>query len=330
MKTGIAVLLLFIGACLTLALALIGGHALLVWGRLFDPVSGGPDPGGIVVHLVQVLPGSLLLAAVVAGAFALFRLLRRPTSPIMALILLWGALSLFLYGAMTLTHHLALRAPESGSAWTVQGPPYGKLLRLPDAALYIDERDNQTLRRVLVWQQSEHAEGPRFTLYQEARYDPYSEVVMLPGNGGRVSLGELRDGPWAAFVAPPEAATLMQDALWISRRLRSGLVPTTVTGVLSLAAFSLAVTMSWALVRLTRWPLFNAILVVVWLRLLLYLAAVPSVPGITDFLREVTGGLGVPTAYLYPAALALPGLLLLALTIIMPSFEQWKRETHGG
>ncbi len=327
MKTGTAVLLVFIGASLALALVLTGGHALIVWGRMLDPAFAEQPYSTLAAHLADSLPGILLISAVAAAAVALFRLLQQRTSPVPSLILLWVTLSVFLYGTLELTYRFASHTVAAEP--TAQALPHGRLLRLPDAALYIDERTGETLRRVLVRRQFDSADQPRFVLYPEARHDPRAEVVVLPGEAEPLSLRELRDGPWAALDVPPAAASLMREAGWVSGRLRSGVAPPSVAGILSVLALSLAVTMSWTLVRLTRWPLFNAILTVSWLRLLLHFAAAPSDPALMELLREIISLVGAPTGYLYPAALALPGLILLGLGVVLPSFQQWKRETYG-
>lgn len=337
MKTGIAVLLVLIGASLALALVLTGGHALITWVSMLEPETRGPESGVILTHLVQQLPATVLLSLVAAALLALFRLLRERVSPMTPLILLWITLSLLLYGGLTLTLHLERNGAPVASV--AQAPPHGRLLRLSHAAVYIGERTDERLQRVLVWRQSEGADGPRFVLYPEARYDAASESILFPGDGEPLSLREMRDGPWPAQQAPAALASLMRDVQWISGRLRADLVPPPVGGVLvgllTVVSLSFAVIMSWSLVRLTRWPLFNAIVAVCWLRLLLFLAALPSDPSITELVSDVKlvgeafGGLGTVTEYLYPAALALTGLLLLGLSIVLPSFAQWKRETHG-
>lgn len=93
-------------------------------------------------------------------------------------------------------------------------------------------------------------------------------------------------------------------------------------------ALAFAMTAMWSVVRLTRWPLFNALFAAGAIRMLLLLVRAAGDPSLVT---TVYGYIGDRLdGYLLAAALAAVGLILLTLRLFLPSFAAWRREmAHG-
>lgn len=308
---------------LALALLLTAVQLLLLLGRYFD--LSVISPAELAPYLAVGLQPTLLIAAIVAALSLLFRFLRlthNPTAPLMAL---WITLAATLYAAVLVGDFTADRFPPR--APTPRVPAAGTLLRLPHAAVYIDEAAGLELRRVLLWQETAN---PGFSLHLEAIYEPSTERLYPLGSESGVPVFETINGQWTMFEPPPVLSRLITDLYRTSAALGQARRTRPAAGYLTLLSLALIVTLSWVVVRLTRWPLFNAMLVLGWIRLLLRVAPVPLDPGFQQPLLQLVPMAEQLGEFLYPAVLATVAVLLLLISIVTPSFDRWKREVRGG
>lgn len=333
MKSGLAVALYYLGAFLALVLLIGGVHGMALWSRFYDQAAGGLPFAALLPLIVRGIRPALVLGAVAAAFLSLFRLLRLSGPPAVALSFLWVLLAASLLVAVAAVE-LPLQLPPPASE-PARAPAAGVLLRSPQVALYVGRREGTQLRDVLLWRASTAQAGSRngaagFSVHPLASYDPIIGAIQFPTPPGTVMLSDLQGGPWTIVEPPPLVSGMLNDVRRTAAPL-TGLARTDrLAAVLTVAALALIIVMSWVIVRLTRWPLFNAILAIGWLRLLLYLLPVSLDQTMLQALGRLMPLANFPLSYLPALLLAAVGLLLLVVSVVMPSFSHWKREVNGG
>ena len=333
MKTGLAVALYYLGAFLALVLLISVVHGMALWSRFYDPAAGGPPFADLLPLIMYGIRPALLLGAVAAAFLSLFRLLRLSGPAPFALSLLWVLLVASLLVAVAAVE-LPLQWPQP-AAQPARAPGTAVLLRSPQVALYIGRREGTQLRGVLLWRASAAQAGNRngaagFSVYPRASYDPMIEAIQFSAPPATVMLSDIQGGPWTIVEPPPLVSGMIKDVRRTVTPLSALARADRLAGVLTVAALALIIVMSWVVVRLTRWPLFNAILAISWLRLLLYLLPLSLDPAMLQVLGRLLPFAGFSLSYLSALLLSAVGLLLLAISVVMPSFSHWKREVNGG
>ena len=126
------------------------------------------------------------------------------------------------------------------------------------------------------------------------------------------------------FEPPAFLAGLFRDVSLLTERLTITHQPGSPLFYLTPLSLVMVAVSSWCFVRLTRWPLFNGMLVLVFIRGMMFVYSL--------FEGEFIGGLleGVldprVLSYLAPAFLTLIAVVLFSIAMLMPPFEQWRRE----
>ena len=333
MKTGLAVALYYLGAFLALVLLIGGVHGMALWSRFYNQAAGGPPFADLLPLIMRGIRPALVLGAVAAAFLSLFRLLRLGGSAPFALSLLWVLLAASLLVAVAAVE-LPLQWPQP-AAQPARAPAAGVLLRSPQLALYIGRREGTQLRGVLLWRASAAQAGNRngaagFSVHPRASYDPMIEAIQFSTPPGTVMLSDMQGGPWTIVEPPPLVSGMINDVRRIAAPLAGLARSDRLAVVLTVAALALIIVMSWVIVRLTRWPLFNAILAIGWLRLLLYLLPLSLDQSMLQALGRLLPLANFPPSYLSALLLSAVGLLLLVISVVMPSFSHWKRELNGG
>ncbi|MFW6292471.1 MAG: hypothetical protein ACOC7V_09105 [Spirochaetota bacterium] len=99
-------------------------------------------------------------------------------------------------------------------------------------------------------------------------------------------------------------------------------------GLLNLAALGVYLLGSWTLARLTRWPLFNVVLVLSALRLAFWIVPAVHAGVLRDVLIAAFDSRALPFAS--AALLAALGVGLLAGLVFLSPLEEWRREVEHG
>ncbi|MFW5742305.1 MAG: hypothetical protein ACOCW3_05135 [Spirochaetota bacterium] len=303
--------------------ALVVAHAYVIG---FDPSGAHLSPPFIrrVLHaLTLVWPASVLLA----GAIALFssvRSMRAPAPAIGILFLVWTAALVaggFIAGAVD--------ADSLDPAIIV---PERRLVRAGRWRVYALERDGVALAPLALY---EEGRSPGFSVLPRADIDPTSGALDLPpgarpaGVEGDSSI-DLRGfaNSYPAMARTPALLAGLVDDMATTARLLALSGDRVVTGLLNLVALGVYLLGSWTLARLTRWPLFNAVLVLAALRLAFWL--VPAVH--TGVLRDVLIAGFDSRAIPFASAVLLAGLGagLFAGLVFLPSLDEWRREVGHG
>lgn len=303
--------------------ALIVAHAYVIG---FDPSGARLSPPFIrrFLHaLTLAWPASVLLA----GAIALFsgvRSMQAPAPAIGVLFLVWTA-ALVAGGFMA-------GAADAASLDPAIVVPERRLVRAGGWRMYALERDGVSLAPLALY---EEGRIPGFSVLPRADIDPASGELDLPAGArpagvdgeSSIDLRGLANSYPAMVRAPALLAGLVDDVATTARLLAlSG--DRVVTGLLNLVALGVYLLGSWTLARLTRWPLFNAVLVLAALRLAFWL--VPAVH--TGVLRDVLIAAFDSRALPFASAVLLAGVGvgLFAGLVFLPSLEEWRREVDHG
>lgn len=326
MKAAIRLLVRFLLWFALIVLAssgLVVAHAYVVG---FDPSGAHLAPPLIrrlLYALTLVWPGSVLLA----GAIALFSAVRRmhaPATAIGALFMVWTA-TLVAGGFMA-------GAVDAASLDPAIVVPERRLVRAGGWRMYALERDRAVLGPLALY---EEGRSPGFSVVARADIDSASGELELPGGAvsddvdgeASIDLRGLANSYPAMVRAPGLLAGLIADVAATARLLvLSG--DGVHTGLLNLVALGVYLLGSWTLARLTRWPLFNVVLVLAALRLAFWL--VPAVH--SGVLRDVLIAAFDSRALPFASAILLAGLGigLFAGLVFLPSIEEWRREVEHG
>jgi len=308
---------------LILILILSGLFFLAGWGSFFDPDHGPPATYGAVLAL-RALHACFPVSALLAILITLFALLRSNGSRLISLILLFAVSTAALVSGMMFLEQIENRMPqpEAPPAYGIQA---GVLNRLPSAYLYIDAKEGQRLSRVLV-----HEDGkvPGFTLYPSGVQDPYRHTLLIPNTGTVYDLEEMRYSIWTMFDAPPVLQKLFHQVGIMNSTLYALLNGSRRDFFAVAGGLTLLFTLMWAAVRLTRWPLFNSLIV-----LALFLGTFVIFRGAqSERVSSMLSAVLTPRAlgYVLPGALAACSLILLVIIAVMPPFHHWKREVGSG
>ncbi len=170
---------------------------------------------------------------------------------------------------------------------------------------------------------------PAFQVRGARHPGPQAAVLELPGDPrSPIDLEGRIANSYPSMVRPPHHATRLRADIGETARLLALDGPLAVPTILTLAAFAFFVLGCWTVVRLTRWPLFNAALALGCLRLALWIVPASRTGALRPVLIAALDSTILPIA---PAViLTAIGLGLLAVLVFLPSYAEWRRETRGG
>lgn len=286
----------------------------------FDPL-GATVPPPFLVRALAALAAGWIPAAMLAAAIAHFSAVRSLQTPVIGLIVLTLA-----FAGTVLGGSLLLASPSVAGRVRPAGVPESRIIRAGSLRLYAVDREG-LLVEPLVYQESNATAEPGFGVVAQATIDPAQGELVLRGDPQRIiDLGEVENS-YAAMAEVPEIIRgLVRDLGAFSAYL-------TLTdgmrghALLNLAAVAFFVLSLWSIARLTKWPLFNMLLVLGALRL-----AVWIVPAINEgALREIflgivdNGQLGLASA----AVLGIVGAACFAILVFLPPMSEWRREVLG-
>jgi hypothetical protein len=289
----------------------------------YDPTSA--RAGDLVVRLLEALREVYVVSIMIAAALSLFatlRLARRVFVPVISLAVLWTAL---LVGGVFL-----LPEKEGVPAAVVPAVPEGQVIRAGDYRLYAPRREGLRLTPLLV---DTIGRQPGIELFPEAVIDVEQQSIIVPGRPDIVPDLTRVETSYPTMVRPPEQmAPLVRDVRAVNQTLGLAVANNTASpggaagsrSALVCAALGVFLLSCWTLVRLTRWPLFNAALVFLALRLVLWLISSVNGGRLADLVTAAidSSQLGTVTA----AAVAFIAAVLFIILAILPSFGHWKRE----
>jgi hypothetical protein len=291
------------------------------------PVSGaGELPGGsgtAVMLIPYSLERSLPGACIVSLFLLFFRILRRPGSRLLTYMLLLTTVTLVL-----IFGHAGL-AIISGNRESVIAPvplpEARKLEPFADGVLYLGGISGTTVSQVVI------AEGVSPGLDWNITYRPQAELVRV-GETVAIDVGDRRvlletSGRASHLQVPEWLGEGLTDYHILASDLASLAAENSRTFYLLSAAVAFVFIGTNVLSRLTRWPLFNLIVVFLVMRALLILygfirtEVVPEWQKVADSLLFVR--------ILPPLVLFGLGTLLYLIDFLFVPFDAWNREISG-
>ncbi|MBU8913880.1 MAG: hypothetical protein KOO61_07645 [Spirochaetales bacterium] len=255
----------------------------------------------------EVFAISLVISASVA-TFATIRLADRPFVPLVLLAGTWTVL--LVLGS------LLWSAPGFDQARAVASVPEDRIIRVAGARVFSPSVEGLLASPVLVHQLDRQ---PGFELFTEGIVDPETRALTIPGRADIVLDLTAVDASYPAMVAAPDRLNpLLQDISGLNRLILGA--PTLLLAV-ALGVFLLS---CWTPARLTRWPLFNAVLVFLSVRGALWLVNSIHFGELGSLLATVArpDQLGLVSA----GVLAFISLVFIVTLVLLPPLSSWKRE----
>jgi hypothetical protein len=308
-------ILLFLAVFLVLTLF----GLIRIWGTTFDPQS---VPPAYLVSASFIISGRNVLSAAVLLSIVLllFRLVGLGGNRILSLFLIGASAFAVYIGGLFLANRLAesLRPDARTAAYAL---PERQFLSFPTADIYVGSASHLELSPVVVYQPDG---SPGFSRYASAVRDPSANELLVPEAGEAFSISEARQAYVSLFDPPPFLKSLFGDVSTLTERLTAQWADRSALFYLTPLSLVMLAVASWCFVRLTRWPLFNGILVLLFIRGVVHLYALFA----GEFFRELMAAVVEPEilAYFAPGFFILVAMVLYAIALLMPPFEQWKRE----
>lgn len=286
------------------------------------------------------LGGPILFAGWAAGMVpATLRLLRRAKKPVITGVLAAGLTAGIVAAAILIP---GIDGPNPGgteldgslAARTVQP---GRVYQGEQYSVVVDRVVGTELGQVIVANHAESVDS-RLRVYREGYWDQAGNQLILP-EGPDLDLDRLRG--FGAPMLPVAVRTMARDVhdFWATVVLvwsspipdaASPLVPAGLQAIVSPVIAVLMTTVLlmgiWIPLRLTRWPLLNAIVAVAYLRAVVALPA-----GVRSLMSSEIVPRWVPEAdvavYVVTASVAV-GVLLVIGALVLPSLTAWRHAMH--
>jgi hypothetical protein len=281
----------------------------------YDPAAAGTTEllARLVAAAREVLVISLLIAAGLS-LFATVRLSLRPFFPVIILTVAWTAL--LLVGGVFWTQ------PDAPGVSAAPAVPVERVVRAGRTTLYALGREGTRLSPLVV-----HVDGdmPGFSLGAEGVIDEAAGTVIVVGRQGIEADLTAATTSYPAMVRSPESLQpLLRDIRVVNRVLGARTPGGPATGALNAIALGLLILGCWTFARLTRWPLFNALLVFLTLRGALWVISSIHDGALRELVTAVldSSRLGIASA----AVVAFVAAVLLIVLALLPSYQNWKRE----
>jgi hypothetical protein len=313
----------FVVSIVAALLVLVVGIVAVRWVTFDTP--DGSSAGRILALLVsQALRPAVLPATIVATLVCLLRLLRfsraRPA----------GLLTVFLLTGLSVTFGFAGVERLAGSVPQPRTPLQrrlapGLLYRGETVDLYALRATGAVLRTVVV---HEYGREPAFRVFDEAVHDPMRDQLLIGPQRMSVAMSSVENAYWRAFEPPPQLSGTFRDIAAAADRFPVAGVPFGRRFLLLAWTLALAVTSLWVVVRVSRWPLLNVLLALGIVRGYFAIFSLADRGAVREFAAVV-----IPQpymSYLLPGAFAAVSLVLLLVLVLLPPFQQWKREVGRG
>ncbi|MCX7029078.1 MAG: hypothetical protein NTU62_03050 [Spirochaetes bacterium] len=271
--------------------------------------------------LFEVMLPAVLLSIVLLG----FRMVRRPFSRLLGFLIVLGVSYAVLVNGMIWSHRA-----ESGVRQSAGTPVSAQYLQPGSftavGTRYVAPRSlkGDSLGPLLVVDPARKA--PRFTLYTSGTVSTKDGIVSLQLAGAKpLSLREeMRPATTPLFGADRFTDLFLRDFRVMTKDLRELLIRSPGRFLVACFALLFLVSASLSLLRVTRWPLFNVLLLVLAVRaylLLYHVLAVDFAPTIGRVVSDPLLALLAPSA-----AFIVLGVLLLLVDILFIPPERWTTE----
>ena len=314
-------ILLLILACAVVVLAVLGVFG--TWG-----IEDSSTRAFNFTYIMQKIPRALfdvMIPAVVLSIVLIgFRLARKPFSRLLGLlIVLFVSYAALVNGMIWFKTLSAAARPASGAPAQYVRP--ATFMRVGGVILNASTVDGSTVHGVLVFDPSHPA--PRFTVYGAASASVRAGSVTFRASGHPpLSLTGAPEPAWTGVFAPdPITGAFLRDIATLTadyeRLMDSSLAQ------FFAASFSLMLlcTASLVLLRITRWPLVNIMLLIIAMRgyfSLYHLLAVRLAPDVGRILADKLA------AALFPSGvMAGLGIILLLIDVLFIPADRWVAET---
>ncbi len=271
---------------------------------------------------VDTLRDTWLATGALAIIAWLFSLLRRPDHRFVTRLVVFviGTVIFLAGGVVIRMLGQGVAAPPAGVVVEPQG-----YYHTGDGFLYLDAREGLTYRGGIRLQAGD---APRITALRTVRQDPEAGTVTIPATEERLALGGFNSVYWNETVPPAGFGGFFRNAAdvgrtWIADASVSNL-PYLAFGIVLMALCLSA----WSIVRLSRWPLLNAILMVLLIWGLVTVLSLDMNQVVADLLGDDLSE-GV-REFLPHALLASLAVVFAVINVFQPPFRQWQRNVAGG
>ena len=306
---------LFVLICVTLvltALALFAG-----WGvSAFAPF----DIAYLVDHFPGAAFGVLIPSVVITVVLAGFRMARRPFSRLLGFLIVLGTGYIVLVNGMIWLSALSGKMRQQPETARQYLQPW-TFLRLGGAVLAPAMTTDDSLRDILVYEPN--AQGNRLAVYPAASASTQGGylTVTLAGQPGRQLAGEPQAARVSVFAPDRVSAFFLRDIASLTDDFQSLMKRSLPEFFAACFALVFLCAASFTLLRLTRWPLANIMLLLAAVRSYFLLYHALS----TRFTAAISAAVSDPfLARLFPSAsFVVLGVLLLLIDILFIPARRW-------
>jgi len=301
--------------------------ALVVLSRYvsgFDPqrASGGE----VIAHMVAAIRSVFVLSVALSATVAIFATIRHTDKPAVPLVLL-GAV----WTALLLLGSLLWSANGNQGVTMLMHLPQGRIVQLENASIYSPSVNDLTASPIVVFDRDA---DPGFELFDRAQVEPSTGAVVIMDRPDIDLDLRTQTGAYTSMVAPPERLQpLLRDIrglnlLFFGAANSPGSAdPMADAGrihILFVIAFGVFLLSCWTPARLTRWPLFNAVLVYGVLRGAIWTVNSIHFGRLRELVTTVVGPeqLGLVSA----GILGFVAVVFVVALLLMQPLTSWKRE----
>jgi len=277
----------------------------------------------IVIRFLDAMRSTVLPAILAATVIMLFFVLRRTDRPLPALLALGIACTVSLVIVATIW------TPFEGQEQVTPVLPERRVVAFPNTDVYVESKVGDLGEAggpVFIHQ---YGHDPGSEIIQEIAFDRQARALIVVGRPDlTLSLDEMT-GSYSSIAGPPaRLVPLLRDLESLNGILLARGVDDGRSRVLLAVALGVMLLACWTPARLTRWPLFNAILVfaivrgVLWLLNQLY----------NDELgRLLMSAIGTGEEDLLAAGvMAFVAVVFLVSLFLLQPLSSWKRELGDG
>ena len=311
---------LFILLCTTVILAAL--NVMYSWG-MFDSSSGTFS----IAYAVQRLPRSLfdmLIPSVVLSIVLLgFRLARRPFSRVLGLFIVLGVSYLALVNGMIGLRAFSARVPAAAESPRQYLQPF-TFIRLGGNEIAVQSLSGRDVRGILRY--NAEAAGRKLALFPAGVAATRGDTLILTTSSRPpVTFTGTPERSWSSvFAADRFTGFFLRDVATLSTDFQRLMNTSLAEFFAACFALLFLCTASLVLLRITRWPLANIMLLIIVFRgyfSLYHLLAVQMAPRIAAIVSD-----RLATRMFPMAVMAGIGVVLLLVDIIFIPANRWKSE----
>ncbi len=311
---------LFILICTTFVCAVL--DMLSVWG-LYESAGRGFTFASAVQKLPRSLNNVLVPSVVLSIVLLGLRLARRHFSRFLALFIVLGVSYLVLVNGMLVLRPLAGASPAAAASPGQYLPP-STFVRVGERMINVRSLTDTRARAILVFDPARA--GARFTVFPEGTAVITGGALRLTAPGPRpLTITGTPDLSWTSvFAADPFTSMFLRDVRTMTSDFQRLLVTARAEFFASSFALVFLCTASLMLLRITRWPLVNIMLLGIAVRgyfSLYHFLAVSFAPQLAKVLTDPFVARMFPSA----AFMGLAVLFLLVDILFIPG-DRWVSE----